>query len=238
MAARFGTTVAEGERWKKRLDGVRRIAHEIDRLTWQEGKVTGEENHRWLVACSDFDGDPDGYARRASAFLAEATARPARSDFVPIAFVGVPPIVSGLHGCFEEAGARAVLNEVQRQFAMPGATGSLVEQYLAYTYPYSFFERLSDIKRRRRGGGCGDRPLRPVVLLPADRGHFIEGGGPGAGPNAGGRRSRPGGRPDEDPGPGVRGDAAGGLSAPSYQFPVFRYSWIPAAAFGRLPSRG
>jgi len=57
MAARFGTTVAEGERWKGRLDAVRRIAHEIDRLTWEEGKVTGEENHRWLVACSDFEGD-------------------------------------------------------------------------------------------------------------------------------------------------------------------------------------
>jgi benzoyl-CoA reductase/2-hydroxyglutaryl-CoA dehydratase subunit BcrC/BadD/HgdB len=39
-----------------------------------------------------------------------------------------------------------VLNEVQRQFAMPGSTGSLVEQYLAYTYPYSFFERMEDIK--------------------------------------------------------------------------------------------
>jgi len=46
-----------------------------------------------------------------------------------------------------------VLNEVQRQFAMPGTTASLVEQYLAYTYPYSFFERLSDIKAEaaRRG---------------------------------------------------------------------------------------
>jgi benzoyl-CoA reductase/2-hydroxyglutaryl-CoA dehydratase subunit BcrC/BadD/HgdB len=153
MAARFGTTLAEGERWKQRLDAVRRLAHEIDRRTWEEGTVTGEENHRWLVACSDFDGDPDGYARRADAFLAEASKRPARKNLVPIAFVGVPPILSGLHACFEEAGARAVLNEVQRQFAMPGATNSLVEQYLAYTYPYSFFERLEDIKveAARRG---------------------------------------------------------------------------------------
>lgn len=158
MAERFATTVAAGERWKARLDGVRRLAHEIDRLTWEEGKVTGEENHRWLVACSDFDGDPDDYARRAGAFLSEASARPARSDLVPIAFVGVPPIVTGLYDCFEEAGARAVLNEVQRQFAMPGDTGSLAEQYLAYTYPYSFFERLSDIKAE-----AGRREVRGIV---------------------------------------------------------------------------
>jgi len=146
MADRFGTTLAESERWKERLDSVRRLAHEIDRLTWEEGKVTGEENHRWLVACSDFDGDPDGYARRAEDFLAEAADRPGRKEGVPVAFVGVPPIVSGLHECFEEAGARVVLNEVQRQFAMPSPASSLVEQYLAYTYPYSFFERLRDIR--------------------------------------------------------------------------------------------
>jgi benzoyl-CoA reductase/2-hydroxyglutaryl-CoA dehydratase subunit BcrC/BadD/HgdB len=153
LAARFGTTLKESETWKARLDGVRSLAHEIDRLTWQEGKVTGGENHRWLVACSDFEGDPERYARRAEAFLAEAARRPAETGLVPVAFVGVPPIVSGLHECFEGAGARVVFNEVQRQFAMPFPGGSLVEQYLAYTYPYSFFERLADIRAEvaRRG---------------------------------------------------------------------------------------
>jgi len=153
LADRFGTTLAESERWKARLDPVRRLAHEIDRLTWEEGRVTGEENHRWLVACSDFEGDPERYARGAEKFLGEAAARPAGRDRVPVAFVGVPPIVSGLYACFEEAGARIVLNEVQRQFAMPSPAASLVEQYLAYTYPYSIFERIRDIRAEvaRRG---------------------------------------------------------------------------------------
>lgn len=153
LADRFGTTLAEAERWKARLDPVRRLAHGIDRLTWEEGRVSGEENHRWLIACSDFEGDPDRYARGAEEFLAKAAARPSRRERVPVAFVGVPPIVSGLHDCFEEAGARVVLNEVQRQFAMPAPASTLVEQYLAYTYPYSFFERLRDIRAEiaRRG---------------------------------------------------------------------------------------
>jgi len=73
--ARVRTTVAEAEGWKRRLDAIRRIAHEIDRLTWEEGKVTGEENHRWLVSCSDFDGDPAEWSRRAAAFVAEASGR-------------------------------------------------------------------------------------------------------------------------------------------------------------------
>ncbi len=153
MAARFGTTIGDAERWKARLDAVRRLALEIDRRTWEDGTVTGAENHRWLVACSDFEGDPDGYARRASAFLSEAAGRSPARGLVPVAFVGVPPIVAGLHECFEEAGARIVLNEVQRQFAMPCPGESLVEQYLAYTYPYSFFERIADIRAEvaRRG---------------------------------------------------------------------------------------
>ena len=153
MASRYGTTVPEAEEWKRRLDGIRRIAHEIDRLTWEEGKVSGEENHRWLVSCSDFDGDPFAWERRAAEFLREASERAPQRGFVPLAFVGVPPIVSGLHSCFEAAGARFVLNEVQRQFAMPAPTDTLVGQYLSYTYPYSFFERLADIRTEvsRRG---------------------------------------------------------------------------------------
>jgi benzoyl-CoA reductase/2-hydroxyglutaryl-CoA dehydratase subunit BcrC/BadD/HgdB len=154
LAGRFGTTAARAESWKRKLDAVRGIVLEIDRLTWDEGKVTGEENHLWLVNCSDFGGDPDRYGRRAAAFLAKARSRPARKDLLPLAFVGVPPIVSGLHAFFEERGARFVYNEVQRQFAMPGPPGGdLTAQYLRYTYPYSFFERLRDIRRevRRRG---------------------------------------------------------------------------------------
>ena len=153
MAGRFGATIEEAQRWKTRLDGVRRLAHEIDRLTWEEGKVTGEENHLWLVSCSDFDGDPVDYADRAKRFISEASARPGNKSATPVAFVGVPPIMSGIHACFEEAGARIVFNEVQRQFAMPYQTDSLVEQYLLYTYPYSFFERIRDIKEEiaRRG---------------------------------------------------------------------------------------
>jgi benzoyl-CoA reductase/2-hydroxyglutaryl-CoA dehydratase subunit BcrC/BadD/HgdB len=146
LAARFGATRADGESWKRTLDPVRSVVHDIDRLTWETGKVTGAENHLWLVGCSDFEGDPAAYGTRARSFLSEASARPARSGVARIGFVGVPPIVSGLHDTFEESGALVVFNEVARQFAMPGDTSTLSEQYLRYTYPYSIFERLEDIK--------------------------------------------------------------------------------------------
>lgn len=146
LAERFGARMEDGELWKKRLDRVRAAAHEIDRLTWQTGQVAGGENHLWLVGCSDFEGDPDRYESRARAFLAEASSRPPRPAGPRIGFVGVPPIVSGLHEAFEETGASVVFNEVARQFAMPGRSSTLAEQYLGYTYPYSIFERLEDIR--------------------------------------------------------------------------------------------
>ena len=146
LAERVGTTVARAEAWKRRLDAVREAAREIDRLTWEEGKVSGEENHRWLVNCSDFEGNPERYERNALAFLSDARRRMPRSGRIPIAFVGVPPVTSGLYAVLEKAGAAVVLNEVQRQFAMPKPTRTLAEQYREYTYPYSFFERLADIR--------------------------------------------------------------------------------------------
>lgn len=153
MAERFGAPVADAQRWKSALDAVRATVLEIDRLTWEERKVSGEENHYWLVNCSDFEGDPERYGGRAAQFLRAARSRPSRDDAVPIAFVGVPPITSGLHAAFEEAGGAVVLNEVARQFAMPYPTRDLTEQYLRYTYPYSFFERIADIRTEtsRRG---------------------------------------------------------------------------------------
>jgi benzoyl-CoA reductase/2-hydroxyglutaryl-CoA dehydratase subunit BcrC/BadD/HgdB len=154
LARRLGTTLAAGERWRDRLRPVRRSVEEIDRLTWESGRVTGAENHRWLVACSDFEGDPWRFAAAADDFLRDASHRPARTGGIPLAFAGVPPIVAGLHDAFDGAGGRVVLNEVARQFSMPFPDAAdLAEQYLRYTYPYSFFERLADIRAEssRRG---------------------------------------------------------------------------------------
>ncbi len=177
----FGTTMQEAEAQKQRLDAVRAKALEIDELAWRTGKVTGKESHQWLVSCSDFAGDPDRFARDAAAFLHEAEARQGRGDLIRLAFLGVPPICPELYGFVEELGAGVVFNEIQRQFAMPAATATLVEQYRQYTYPYDIFFRLEDVQSelaRRRIDGVihyvqsfcyrqiQDRILRRRVDLP------------------------------------------------------------------------
>ncbi|CAA7599501.1 FldB/FldC dehydratase alpha/beta subunit [Acididesulfobacillus acetoxydans] len=152
----LGTSWEAVRREKERLDLLRASAWEIDRLTWQENKVSGLENHLFQVSCSDFNGDPEGFGAEMEKFIAEARRRepqPGREGRlrgkkeIRLGFVGVPPIFTDLYDFLASRGARVVYNEVQRQFTMPFATRDIVEQYRLYTYPYSVFERLADILR-------------------------------------------------------------------------------------------
>jgi benzoyl-CoA reductase/2-hydroxyglutaryl-CoA dehydratase subunit BcrC/BadD/HgdB len=147
LARRLGTTRAAAEAQRRRLAPLRHTLAEIDRLTWQEGRITGEENHLALIGASDFGGDPDAYARGAEKLVAEARARPPGRIRHRLGFIGIPPITSGLYGLLERLGARVVFNEFQRQFAMVAEPRDLVGQYLAYTYPYGIADRIDDIRR-------------------------------------------------------------------------------------------
>lgn len=143
----------EAEKVKKEFDRIRSLVHEIDRLTWQEGKVTGEENHIWNVSTSDMMGNPSLFEKKARAFLEEVRERGSLPGGIKIGFIGVPPICGGLYGFLEELGVRVVFNEIQRQFSMPYPTSTLLEQYLLYTYPYDTQGRVEDIRHeiKRRG---------------------------------------------------------------------------------------
>ena len=162
----FGVTYGEAAEAKRRLDRIRRKLLRLDRLTWQEGRVTGEENHRFLVSASDFGGDPDRFEAEVEEFLHQAEARPPAPERLRLGYLGVPPIWEDFYPVAEEDGARVVLNEMQRQFAMlpsveeegsaeeaPSPREALLRQYLRYTYPYDVFARIADITgeaRRRR----------------------------------------------------------------------------------------
>jgi benzoyl-CoA reductase/2-hydroxyglutaryl-CoA dehydratase subunit BcrC/BadD/HgdB len=146
MMEHFGVTEATVQEAKGQLDRVRGKVQEIDRLTWQEGVVTSSENHLFLVSTSDMNGDWRSFEQAVDRFLTEVKQRRPRADGVRLGYLGVPPIFTDLYAYLEELGARVVFNELQRQFSMPFATDDIVEQYLRYTYPYSFFTRLQDIK--------------------------------------------------------------------------------------------
>lgn len=153
LCRKLGTTIEAAEAEKARLDAARAGAMEVDRLCWEEDRVTGLESHLYQVSASDFEGDPEAYGRKLKVFLAEAGRRPRLEHPLRLGYVGVPPILEGLYDFLESRGARVVFNETQRQFSLPYPDASLVEAYLRFTYPYDVFGRIADIRReieRRR----------------------------------------------------------------------------------------
>jgi benzoyl-CoA reductase/2-hydroxyglutaryl-CoA dehydratase subunit BcrC/BadD/HgdB len=136
-----------------RLNAIRAKAHEIDEITWRDGLVSGYENHLYLVSCSDMEGDPEAFEDKLEGFLEELRTRDGgkgsnkRDGLVRLGYVGVPPIAPEIYDFCESMGARVVFNETQRQFSLPFDSRDLVEKYLLYSYPYSIFYRLIDIKR-------------------------------------------------------------------------------------------
>lgn len=147
MMMYFGVSWRQVEEAKENLDRVRERVWELDRLTWQENRVSGWENHLYQISCSDFNGDPAKFAAAADRLLEEVRERPPLENNLRLGYIGVPPIVSDLYQYLEEQGARVVFNETQRQFSMPSGLDGLLEQYRRYTYPYGIFFRLEDICR-------------------------------------------------------------------------------------------
>jgi len=147
FASALGTTLAQAENVRDLLYSVRSKLIEVDRLTWQEGAVTGSDNFEILVNSSDFRGDWKEFESNLDAFLDETARRePVDKGAVRLGYLGVPPILSDLHEVVEHLGVHIVYNEIPRQFSMPFAAENLVEQYAHYTYPYGIFARLEDIR--------------------------------------------------------------------------------------------
>jgi benzoyl-CoA reductase/2-hydroxyglutaryl-CoA dehydratase subunit BcrC/BadD/HgdB len=145
LIARLGTNWQEVERAQARLNPLRHLLRELDRLTWETGQISGWENFQFLISSSDFTSDLEGYEGKLMALVKEAAQRPARRSLVRLGLAGIPPIFSDLWGYLEELGAEVVFNEMPRQFSMPYDTNDLVEQYWRYTYPYDINGRLADL---------------------------------------------------------------------------------------------
>lgn len=147
LARRLGVSWEDVVEKKVFLDKIRELAWELDRLTWEENKVSGFENHYFLVSASDFMGNPEKYHRELKSLLSRARKRKSFNESARLGYVGVPPIFPEIYDFVESLGGRVVFNEVQRQFTFPFKSNDLVEQYLLYTFPYDVFSRIKDIKR-------------------------------------------------------------------------------------------
>ncbi len=146
LRRRLGTSWEEIYFAKERLDRIRRKLKRLDELTYVENRVSGFENHLFLVNSSDFNGNPEAFENHLDDFLSGAEARKPRAETVRLGYLGVPAIFENLYEFIESLDARVVYNEIQRQFSMPFGQSDMVDQYLAYTYPYALGGRLQDIR--------------------------------------------------------------------------------------------
>lgn len=141
----LGVNFEEVLSYKERIDIIRRKLRYLDNLTAQ-GKVTGLENHIWLVTSTDFNGDFVKYENELDKFINEAERRNSNDNKIRLGFIGVPTIFDDIYQFIESKGGMVVFNEVQRQFSIPSASDDFIQRYLDYTYPYDIFKRVEDIK--------------------------------------------------------------------------------------------
>lgn len=143
----FGVQWDDVEASKARLDEIRKMAHEIDRLTWQENRMSSANNLYALVNCTDFLSDPGVFKNELESMLSGRSAEYPGSE-LRLGLIGIPGVFTNLYDYLEDQGARVVFHEVARQFAMPEYKKDLLDQNLCYTYPYSFYGRVQDIQEQ------------------------------------------------------------------------------------------
>lgn len=150
LCSYFGVELEDCIKVKKELDRIRKRLIYLDELTWKHNKATGFENHIWQVSSSDFNGDYKVFESQLNEKIQEIEKRNEFNEKVRLAYIGVPPIIFDLYDFVETLNARAVYNEVQRQFTMADSIGldDIVETYRNFTYPYDIYARLEDIKKQ------------------------------------------------------------------------------------------
>ncbi|MBF0406924.1 MAG: 2-hydroxyacyl-CoA dehydratase [Candidatus Riflebacteria bacterium] len=145
LCAEMGISLKQAEETGKRLSIIRKLLKELDILTWEDELVSGFENFQWLVSSSDFNSSPDLFESELRLFLDRVKKRNSRFSRIRLGLIGIPPVFSDFHDVVESLGAKIVLNEIPRQFAMLDTELDLVTRYHKFTYPYGVWPRIKDI---------------------------------------------------------------------------------------------
>lgn len=146
----FDVTLEEVEVVRKRLNEVRSLAKEIDKLTYIDNKANGFENHLYQVSSSDFNTDIDSFEEELKVQIEKIKERQPLHRKLRLGYIGVPPMTADIYGFVEGLNASFVYNEVQREFAFPRGNEAIniFEQYYDYTYPYDNAFRIIELKKQ------------------------------------------------------------------------------------------
>lgn len=156
----FNVSEEEVEVVRKRLNEIRELGKEIDKLTYKENKATGFENHLYQVSLSDFNGDIDSFEADLKKAIEDIKKRQPINKKLRLGYIGVPPMTADIYEFVENFNAHFVYNEVQREFAFPRGDKALniFQQYYDYTYPYDTEFRIKELKKQIQ-----DRKLDGII---------------------------------------------------------------------------
>jgi benzoyl-CoA reductase/2-hydroxyglutaryl-CoA dehydratase subunit BcrC/BadD/HgdB len=146
----FGVNIYDVEKERTKLVALRNKMIVLDKLTYNEGVVSGWENHLYQVCMSDFNLNVQEYNNDIDGFIAIAKKRMPKNYTLRVGYIGVPPITGDIYDFIESNDAKLVYNEVQREFSMPRHlnANTIYEQYIDYTYPYDTFYRSKEILKQ------------------------------------------------------------------------------------------
>ncbi len=146
----FNVSLEAAENVRRSLAPIRTLAKEIDRLTFEENKASGFENHLYQVSLSDCNGDRLAFKEELQNAIQTIKKREPLKQKLRLAYIGVPPMTADIYAFAEQHHAAFVYNEVQREFAFPRADQAidLFRQYYDYTYPYDIHFRMEEIKKQ------------------------------------------------------------------------------------------
>lgn len=146
----FDVSLEQVENTRERLKSIRKLAKEIDELTYVHSKATGFENHLYQVSLSDFNGNIDSFEADLKKVIDDMKKRQPSNKKLRLGYIGVPPMTVDIYGFVERFNACFMYNEVQREFAFPRADKALniYEQYYDYTYPYNTEFRVEELKKQ------------------------------------------------------------------------------------------
>lgn len=146
----FNVNAQEVEKVRIRLNKVRSLAKEIDKLTYIDNKSNGFENHLYQVSLSDLNGDIDSFKCELEDVIFNIKKRKPINKKLRLGYIGVPPMTGDIYKFVENFNSSFVYNEVQREFAFPRADKAIniYEQYYDYTYPYDTEFRIIELKNQ------------------------------------------------------------------------------------------
>jgi len=146
----FRVSIKEVEKVRTRLNKVRDLAKEVDKLTYLNNKANGFENHLYQVSLSDLNGDVDTFESELKDVISIIKERQPIDKKLRLGYIGVPPMTGDIYEFVEDFNAHFVYNEVQREFAFPRTdkAQNIYEQYYDYTYPYDSEFRIIELKKQ------------------------------------------------------------------------------------------